>query len=180
METMMKYILTGFVLMCAMATSCRAGPLLIFGDSLSSGACAWPQVFSEYNIAVQVQAQPGRMLMEWNPPSDLYPFSGSRVVIWMGSNDAIWGVENRPNWIGRIKDKVAWIKRRFGEVIIILPPQFEVIDTEKVRELLSGLDATIIDPVWWSDIETGDGVHPTCEGHRLVAYHLFWELAYSE
>jgi hypothetical protein len=176
---MMKTILIGFVLMCAMATSCRAGPLLIFGDSLSASECSWPQVFSEYGLAVQVQAQPGRMFMDWNVPSDLYPFEGAKVVIWLGGNDALWSMHLRPSWANRVADKVSTIKQRFGDVIVILPPDFEVFDTTGVREILSGLDATIIDPTWWADIPTLDGVHPTCEGHRQVAYQLYWALAYE-
>jgi hypothetical protein len=177
----MKRILFGFVLLAALATTCRANPLIIFGDSLTAGACSWPQVFSEYGIAVQVAAQPGRMFMDWEPPADLYPFEDARVVIWLGGNDALWGMHKRPTWKSRISDKIATLKQRFGEVIVILPPDFQAFDTSGARDILSTMDATIIDPsAWWYEIETVDGVHPSCSGHRSVAYKLYWSLVWSE
>lgn len=162
------------------------------------GAAAWPRIAGEdlrgdgMNAAVAVSAHGGSGYVargiDGSTFSDAVPGllqpDDDVVVVFGGINDADKPVEQESVAVGELLSEV---RRRSPDAeVIVVGPAWP--DAEPTRQILSVRDvlsaaataagATFIDPIadrWFADrpdLIGDDGIHPTDEGHRLMAQKL--------
>lgn len=151
--------------------------IFVIGDSLSSTECSWARQFDRYfdDMHFQIDARPGRLLVMYDVPRDLWAQPGETAIVWLGGNDC--GVRIPPAMFrSRAQDISFTLNGRGFEVVFCLPPAFTHVDPEPYRLAISDLfAATVIDPPW-HNLETEDGIHLTPDAHGSLAGWFFFEL----
>ena len=189
----MRYAVVSLALVSALllyfiADAGTAEPrLIVFGDSLSTTDQGWPAQLREIapRWDVQVMAQNGRTIRDFSIPRDLWTDGDKNetVIYFLGANDIL-----QRNAVVHAKHSlqshIAFLLERNFKVLLIVPPSFH-LDEEKYgeinrahRELVESCRGTNpslwvydIDNVWDASM-TADGIHPTVELHREVAYRI--------
>lgn len=144
-----------------------AAHLVIFGDSLSSPTgCEWSRHLQD-EYAIQNYAQAGVTADAFSIPSHWRPRPHSKLVIWIGSNDAGAGLKSPKD---KIRELVKTAKLRGVEDILIvgLPKFIDRRYRYSVRSAARAEKVGYLPQSWGSEV-TSDGVHPTCEYHEQIA-----------
>jgi len=168
----MKALLFAITLFLSPIASAKC--TLVFGDSLSSTSDSWPQHMEQ---CMHVNAQPGRMLTQFDPPRDLYS-NGQRAVYLLGSNDAFRKISAEVVTV-YARTHMRFLLDRGLHPLIVIPPRFPLNPNHvnKVRNVLidvateMGIDYIDLQDIW--DVnQTLDTVHPNVELSRVVAVFI--------
>lgn len=168
-----------------------AGPseprLIVIGDSLSTSDQGWPNQLREMapRWNVQVMAQNGRTIRDFSIPRDLWTpgDNNETVVYFLGGNDIL-----QSNAIDhakyRLQSHIAFLLERNFNVLLIVPPSFALDDqmlsksNTEHREMVESCRGTFpnlwvydLDNVWNPNMTT-DGIHPTVELSREIAFTI--------
>lgn len=146
------------------------------GNLISPSDCSWAQQINQGgHVHIQIDAQPGRAWQDFIPSPDRVPYLDVQTAIfWLGGNDARKYPDEPllPYAQAMVDD---WNARGW-RVVVALPPLLNIPnwDTTAVRAELEQLEgADIVDP---PQVETFDGIHPTCAGHTELGTWWFWTL----
>lgn len=161
--------------------------LIVIGDSLSTSDEGWPNQLREMapRWNVQVMAQNGRTIRDFSIPRDLWTSGNGNetVVYFLGGNDIL-----QRNAIVhakyRLESHIAFLLERNFKVLLIVPPSLGLDDAmfdqpnREHREVVESCRGTSpnlwvydIDAVW-DKAMTKDGIHPTAELSREIAYAI--------
>lgn len=159
--------------------------LIVIGDSLSTTDQGWPNLLREIapRWNVQVMAQNGRTIRDFDIPRDLWTpgDKNETVVYFLGGNDILQrnAVDHAKY---RLQTHIAFLLERNFKVLLIVPPSLGLNDplydgpNREHREMVESCRGTSpnlwvydIDNVWDPSMTT-DGVHPTEELSREIAY----------
>jgi len=159
--------------------------LIVIGDSLSTSDQGWPNQLREIapRWNVQVMAQNGRTIRDFSIPRDLWTpgDKNETVVYFLGGNDILQrnAVDHAKY---RLQTHIAFLLERNFKVLLIVPPSLGLDDQmfgetnrahrqmiESCRGTSPNLWVYDLDLIWDPSMTT-DGIHPTEELSREIAY----------
>jgi len=147
--------------------------LYIIGDSLSSPQeCTWPNYV---DAVVFNYAQAAVTLKEYDIPNHLEFRKPAKVVIYIGTNDALSGF-GAIGFKKKLLETIYTVKFRGVDpdnIYVVSQPEVQSfipnIDNfqAKTQEAANQAGVNFIDPGWGTS-STVDGLHPTCINHQYL------------
>ena len=155
-------------------------PFIAVGDSVTASHDSWANVIRDRGTRVRLLAQNGRTIRDYDLPRDLKRKPNyRRVVYFLGINDIVQGT--RADILEQqFRAHMRLLRERRFEVVVLVPPTLEHRHRDAsavVRGTLLAectrmqLECHDLDDIWdysW----TNDSVHPTPEGHRVLADYV--------
>jgi hypothetical protein len=167
-----------FLLILLLSGCVKAEPIAVIGDSLTSVIYSWANVISTPEQPLYIMAQPGRTIRDYEIPRDWVAFHYSHVIYFIGTNDIL--AELNILKTRRIfRHHIRFMIDRNFKPIVILPPVYDKAKENSlaIRKMMRNTSDNHAVPIIdlanvWDSSWTRDGVHPTEQGHMILAYYI--------